>query len=639
MAQHLDIVIRYGSDPSNVFPIALDDESRRFEDWIDRYMPLDSLFPWTSWNVDLDARQYIWKAQQATFDQDVTSVPVRGGLEPPNWTPPPRLRINQMYWPTGASRWSRGVFLLDDTEATKLQTAITAAETAGGTAFNDFYLTVWGTEDTTHGSLFQDPTSLKYRFLNLRIYPLELRRIAPSALTNPLWLLFVTDHRFNYRRSMGVAPATSDPSVTDIINGMPGSTNWDSGEVPAELLDRVDQGEWGTDNPSLGMWAYDALADSLGMRWVFDGDFFRLHSPDQATTVLASNSPADRPHLCGGDIASAQWPGLFHFRMPGRRSIEHQSGGPLASTHGPVYHYTVESDGSTTAEEPLNDDNTGTAHRRWIIDSSWDTVDQDNETTFTSDVAAWAVELADRYWAWNATRYDRTYSDIIPWAPSGFDDYILWSFGPAHTRPRLTVDVDDGGMSLPDVLETFEPLIWTRVASHPQDRLPRRVSHRSGSITRHSRNVQSIMFIVDAVTPDKTGEILYAFGPGEHPDTALDATVPLFFDDFDEYGTIAIGDRGLAQWNNRDGRFHVTNLIGDRIAICQFTLNAALAVTDATVQATVTTCSKPSLEGTTITLQNHAASTNEIFSGASGSKGSAYFDPDDNEWTIIQLEC
>jgi hypothetical protein len=71
-----------------------------------------------------------------------------------------------------------------------------------------------------------------------------------------------------------------------------------------------------------------------------------------------------------------------------------------------------------------------------------------------------------------------------------------------------------------------------------------------------------------------------------------------------------------------------------------FTLPGALAVTDATkASCTVNDYWGGSDPGATVTLHNMPASTNYVFSGASGNKGMATYDDGADRYVIQQMEC
>jgi hypothetical protein len=74
----------------------------------------------------------------------------------------------------------------------------------------------------------------------------------------------------------------------------------------------------------------------------------------------------------------------------------------------------------------------------------------------------------------------------------------------------------------------------------------------------------------------------------------------------------------------------------------RFTLDAALAKTDASVQADITAQYGPGKDHasiTNITIYNVAAASNYIFEGASGAAGIIFWDHDNAKWWIIQMEC
>lgn len=91
-------------------------------------------------------------------------------------------------------------------------------------------------------------------------------------------------------------------------------------------------------------------------------------------------------------------------------------------------------------------------------------------------------------------------------------------------------------------------------------------------------------------------------------------------------------------------KWAVVNLLGatprPAYGWARFTLPSALATTDASkASCTVDDYWGGSSPGATITVYNLPASSNYIFSGASGNKGLATYDDLDNKWWIVQLQC
>jgi hypothetical protein len=75
---------------------------------------------------------------------------------------------------------------------------------------------------------------------------------------------------------------------------------------------------------------------------------------------------------------------------------------------------------------------------------------------------------------------------------------------------------------------------------------------------------------------------------------------------------------------------------------CRFTLNAALATTDASKAATIThQYGRGTKHDTAITVYNFSAAVggNYEYHGASGASGKAFYDPIEKKWHIFDMEC
>ena len=71
----------------------------------------------------------------------------------------------------------------------------------------------------------------------------------------------------------------------------------------------------------------------------------------------------------------------------------------------------------------------------------------------------------------------------------------------------------------------------------------------------------------------------------------------------------------------------------------EFHLDEALATTDSDCNATVDAFHDGVDPGSSITLYNKSASSNYIFEGSNNDKGIALYSPNDDRYTIVQLEC
>jgi hypothetical protein len=81
--------------------------------FLDRYQRLEDLIPELR-TTSLDT----WQVQTKTRT-DGTEKGI--GMPRYNWPDRPPLRVNQLYWPSGASRFSYGLFLIDRENLTTLK--------------------------------------------------------------------------------------------------------------------------------------------------------------------------------------------------------------------------------------------------------------------------------------------------------------------------------------------------------------------------------------------------------------------------------------------------------------------------------------------------------------------------------------
>lgn len=100
------------------------------------------------------------------------------------------------------------------------------------------------------------------------------------------------------------------------------------------------------------------------------------------------------------------------------------------------------------------------------------------------------------------------------------------------------------------------------------------------------------------------------------------------------YGFVIVG--GVTS-----GRVIVSPEFGiTKAKMIHFSLRGSLAVTDVSqTNCTVQDYWQGGNPGTTVTVWNHPASSNYMFSGAAGKWGTASYDDIDDKYRIIQLEC
>lgn len=483
----------------HVWPIVLDHE-RITEDWLERYMPLNTVQPFGARIHDQSFSDNF--GRRAQTDSFASGRPYRGGLEPPNWSTPPEIRINQLYWPTGAERWSVGRFLVSETDA---QGMLAWIANQGGPIYNDQAAghARWITlaADNAEVTFADDGTITNEVYTPISEWmalPVEFRPIGSEG--EKLWLVTTTDVRwYQHGASRGVWASTGDPpQVSDVeFVTLPFAAGDGATITPIPGAETVDWVETSFTQTGAQQWQLDALADSHGNRIVFEkGGHLRADTPASAAAVVATNNPDNEYRIAGGAIPS---PVAFPKRM---RVITNEKQGDILAAplaRDGAYEFTVEENNAISFpdindREPIS----------WQLDSSWDNTEPDylSAADYRNDAHTVHTELVDRMRAWNATRYDYTFDGIVDWEMCGFDDFALWCFGIQHWREEIdaTSDIVDhvDAIVQTELDSVWHTLIWTRVVSHPIDRLPRRVSLRSPAYARYNRNARVIIGTVAA---------------------------------------------------------------------------------------------------------------------------------------------
>lgn len=96
--KYAEFAIKYDS-----YPLLLEDLDGPIAEWVNRWLPLAYANLFTLPNTAVSPRH----------EFNPIGGPVHLGIQRPNWNPLPPPKINTLIWPTGASRWAYGVFLVD----------------------------------------------------------------------------------------------------------------------------------------------------------------------------------------------------------------------------------------------------------------------------------------------------------------------------------------------------------------------------------------------------------------------------------------------------------------------------------------------------------------------------------------------
>ena len=97
-------------------PLLLEDPGRELSGWIDQAIALEDARLFGRQPVALEEGRWIPR----------NSARAHVGLTQPNYSAPPRLKINSLWLPTGAARWGVGLFLIDKAGLDKIVAAVTS---------------------------------------------------------------------------------------------------------------------------------------------------------------------------------------------------------------------------------------------------------------------------------------------------------------------------------------------------------------------------------------------------------------------------------------------------------------------------------------------------------------------------------
>jgi hypothetical protein len=334
-----------------------------------------------------------------------------------NYTERPPLAINSLYWPTGATRWSCGLFLASDTELSAIysnlqQGASSTSGTAGSGAGTNY--------STVRSGLleFGDPTT--GGVIQTQMYLLPPRPISCSTLPgNRLWLLPMVDVRYywQFRRVGLYAPSTWAEALSLLAAALGVSLSGYGGSVDT-VWGKPDSVELKRDHENAAM-LLDAVVASIGLRVVrrYDGTINAV-TPAGSEAQVAANVTASTKHISGGPFG-----GLYGAVMPEKvTTIFSSSSGNAASN-------------PTT----VNLIDRATPPGVTFLPSAEKTIFSTSKFTSPPTKATnLANAIADNYFAWQKlVGYDRSFAGCVPWQSAGSDDFIQWDFGRKIGRKYL----------------------------------------------------------------------------------------------------------------------------------------------------------------------------------------------------------
>lgn len=375
------------------------------------YGGVELLFP------DAECELWKWLREHQNLDDTLefcdprlTELSPRRGLQ--NWygvrkgigqtigtypkAPPPRL--NTLYWPTGASRWSRGFFLATGTAKNAI---VAQAHSAGG---NTALLLKMGDDSFN---------------LETRMYLLPPRVVSNAVpTTEALWILPLVDVRYWWQElsvdDLEVTTSTTWSNLLATLGTKLGATISVPTAVTAAYL-QPDPIEF-TRRYSNAAAMLDAAALSVGkrvVRWI-DGTV----RAESAADAVTSNLNGDWQLICGGGVSDPPPSGAVPAKV--------------VTTFRKWRDYALLDKGRVYVESiDAPDGNALFSGSEKIIHSTAfaNCTDDDDSPSNTSDLNTLATAIADDHYDWLRKSHDYTFANIKPWKLTGFDDSVVWNFG------------------------------------------------------------------------------------------------------------------------------------------------------------------------------------------------------------------
>lgn len=500
------------------------DKDGRIQRFLDDYQPLDNLCE--------QIRQTVEERHTRSISGNRQNV----GLPHPEYPPAPPPRLNQLYWPSGATRWAQGFFLCGEAARFKIATAAYEGENKALP-----FVFKFGSDTFTADMWLLSP------------HPIAC--VNPGAGQERLWLLPLVDERYWWQfADAGDFNVTLD---TTWITGGGGSLLETALGITIQA-DAVDARYLGPDPEELrrryGSAAHllEAASMSVGQRIVRGPDgTVRSQGWFNAKAALVLGITAYRPWAQIAGDAFATDPPPEQVRVVFPRQIDY------VALLDKVW--TAERDPPANTFDSLSPSVKtirSTAYANYTFTA--EAADPNN----ASELNDLADAIAEDYYASCERRYDYTFQGIKRWYFNSYDDHALYNFGgEALEKLQPIVSIEDGGAVHAVLDEWWARRVQTRIQS---------ISSNTGDDqqlsqdpTRHVLGKFQFGKMYDAITDaGQTGlmdvwegdpTVRTAATEAVHPD-ALQINVYSWF-----AKPIAAGEKVFAWWDVESERWYVVS--------------------------------------------------------------------------------
>ena len=375
-------------------PLLLEDPGRELSGWIDQAIALEDARLFGRQPVALEEGRWIPR----------NSARAHVGLTQPNYSAPPRLKINSLWLPTGAARWGVGLFLIDRAGLDKIVAALGSD--------NSGTLTI--TEDAISRGTGVANRAISLPMCLLPPRPVTIKNTGSDGKALPrLYLLPLVDRRYLWQYvDAGPLTVTCNTTWQDVIDQLEGQLGIDLSNAPvSSAWLRPDPVELTRQYENAAV-LLDAVAWNVGQRVVpeLDGSF-RMMSWTTSTATYATNGTKAKWLWAGGGRNTQQ-----QLRRPDNVRVVfpvYRNG--VIDEGGEVYPLTV----GGAAGESFG------GYKTFFDTMRANLPPGSSVPTNYGDLVALTYRIAADYWAATAQgSYDFTVAGIIDWAPTSFDDWV-----------------------------------------------------------------------------------------------------------------------------------------------------------------------------------------------------------------------
>lgn len=371
----------------------------------------------------------------------------------PNYSTPLRPKINTLYWPTGASRWAVGYFLVNTAKLREIiskhpnggpaRLGLATEHNRGGAELSAGGAIAQGSiaDEFLYSVAFSvNPPDDRGFLITPEMYWLPARPLTASSAHNvtgtagksetDLWILPLVDQRYFWQFKSLYSSKTTWKGIFDDIKTalVLTDTNTDTYGAAFGVPDeRAFRTRPSPDGPYFNAAVLlDGLAVSLGLRVNTlprrDTKFnltIKLETSGEATAtrdLFNQNTTTD------GVLAG----GMIH-----RTASEGEIPGTLRLVF-PRYCNGIFTDGNAYTLDRLSKNYGGTNPNEQIhylnVTAAADFTSGGGAPDNAANLGTMADAIATSFYGWLSTREDRTFFGIRPWIPTGYDDYVEWSF-------------------------------------------------------------------------------------------------------------------------------------------------------------------------------------------------------------------